>query len=114
MRPTSDYQPVARLRITKHQFLGAVNRAVGYTFAGFISALIAHHRANAISVGVKAGLAIGVVTAVGIACTSAIEWGADHVPEKRMGVFGLGLILIGFALQSFQYWVVLLDVKIRS
>ena len=24
--------------------------------------------------------------------------------EKRMGVFGLGLILIGFALQSVQYW----------
>jgi len=48
------------------------------------------------------------------ACTSAVEWGADHVPEKRMGVFGLGLILMGFGLQSAQYWVVLLDVGIRS
>jgi hypothetical protein len=31
-----------------------------------------------------------------------------------MGVFGVGLILIGFALQSLQYWVALLDVKVRS
>jgi hypothetical protein len=31
-----------------------------------------------------------------------------------MGVFGLGLILIGFALQSVQYSVALLDVSVRS
>jgi hypothetical protein len=36
------------------------------------------------------------------------------MPEKRMGVFGVGLILIGFALQSVQYWLVLLDVTVRS
>jgi hypothetical protein len=31
-----------------------------------------------------------------------------------MGVFGVGLILTGFALQSVQYWVALLDVSIGS
>jgi hypothetical protein len=30
-----------------------------------------------------------------------------------MGVFGVGLILIGFALQSVQYWLALLDVSIH-
>jgi hypothetical protein len=30
-----------------------------------------------------------------------------------MGVFGIGLILIGFTLQSFQYWVALLDVSVH-
>lgn len=109
MRPTIDYQPVARFRITKYQFLGAVNRTVGYGFAGSISALAAHQRVSALSIGIKAGLAIGVVTALATTCTSAVEWGADHVPEKRMGVFGLVLILVGFALQSIQYWVVLLS-----
>ena len=104
MRPTIDYQPVARFRLTKHQFLGAVNRTVGYAFAGSISALAAHQRTSALSVGLKAGLVIGVVTAAATACTSAVEWGADHVPEKGMGVFGLVLILIGFVLQSVQYW----------
>lgn len=107
MRPTIDYQPVARFRLTRHQFLGAVNRTFGYAFAGSISALAAHQRTNALTVGLKAGLVIGVVTAAATACTSAVEWGADHVPEKGMGVFGLVLMLIGFVLQSVQYWVTL-------
>jgi hypothetical protein len=38
---------------------------------------------------------------------------ADHVPERRMGAFGVGLILIGFTLQSAQYWAVLLNVTVR-
>jgi hypothetical protein len=114
IRPTLDYQPATRPRLTKHQFLAALNRALGYAVAGYISALTAHQRANALGVGVKAGLAIGVVTAIGNACTPFVEWGADHVPEKLMGVFGVGLILIGFALQSVQYWVALLDVSVRQ
>ena len=114
IRPTLDYQPATRPRLTKHQLLAAVNRTFGYAVAGYISAVTAHQHANALSVGVKAGLVIGVVTAIAGSCTPFVEWIADHVPEKRMGVFGVGLILIGFALQSVQYWVVLLDVSVRS
>jgi hypothetical protein len=114
IRPTIDYQPAKRPRLTKNQFLAAVNRTVGYGVAGYISALTAGQRANALGVGVKAGLVIGMVTAISGSCTPFIEWIADHVPEKRMGVLGVGLILVGFALQSVQYWLALLDVNIRS
>lgn len=113
IRPTADYRPATRPRLTRFQFLAAVNRTVGYAATGYISALAAHERANALSVGVKAGLAIGVVTVVAGSCTPFVEWTADHVPAKRMGVFGVGLILTGFALQSVQYWAALLDVSIR-
>lgn len=112
IRPTIDYQPATRLRLTRHQLLAVVNRAVGYGIGGYISALAAHQRASALSVGVKIGLAIGVVTTIGSACVPFIEWKADHVPAKRMGVFGVGLLFIGFALQSVQYWLTLLDVSI--
>ena len=108
IRPTLDYRPATRPGLTKHQMLAAVNRTVGYGFAGSICALTAQ-RANALSVGVKAGLAVGVVTAIANACTPFIEWATDHVPERRMGVFGVVLILLGFALQSVQYWVALLS-----
>ena len=37
---------------------------------------------------------------------------AEHMPAKRMGVIGVGLIVIGFLLQSVQYWVMVLDVKV--
>jgi hypothetical protein len=113
IRPTLDYQPAARPRLTKNKFFAAVNRTVGYAVAGFLSALSAHQRPNAMGVAVKVGLVMGAVTTIAIACSSFIEWIADHLPEKRMGVIGVGLILIGFTLQSAQYWVVLLDVSIR-
>jgi len=112
LRPTMDYKPATRPRITRTQLLASVNRTVGYAIAGYISALIAQQRANALSTGVKAGLMMGVVTAIVITCTPFIEWTADHMPQRRMGVLGIGLILIGFTLQSVQYWVALLDVQI--
>jgi hypothetical protein len=113
IRPTLDYRPAARPRLTKLQLLAAVNRTVGYAAAGYISALVSHQRANALSVGGKAGLVIGVVTLISGSCTPFVEWMADRVPEKRMGVLGVGLILVGFALQSVQYWLTLLDVSTR-
>jgi hypothetical protein len=113
MRPTLNYQPAMRPRLTKHQFLGAVNRTIGYTVTGYVSSLVARQREHAIAVGLQAGLVIGVVTAIAGACTPFVEWFADRVPEKSMGVFGVGLIITGFALQSVQYWAVLLDVTIH-
>src|ERR1051326_1374276 len=113
IRPTIDYQPAKRPRLTKHQILAAVNRTFGYGVTGYISALTAGQRANALGVGVKAGLVIGLVTAVAMPFTPFVEWSADHVPERRMGVFGVGLILVGFTLQSVQYWLALLDVSVH-
>jgi hypothetical protein len=113
IRPTIDYKPATRPRITRFQLLAAANRTVGYTLSGYLSSLVAHQRQHAIAIGLKAGLAIGVVTAIASSCTPFVEWTADHVPERRMGVFGVGLILIGFTLQSLQYWLTLLDVTVR-
>jgi hypothetical protein len=113
IRPTIDYRPATRPRMTRVQLLAAVNRTVGYAVAGYVSSLVAQHREHAIAVGLKAGLAIGVVTAIAGSCTPFVEWTADHVPEKSMGVFGVGLIIAGFVLQSVQYWLVLLDGSIH-
>ena len=55
---------------------------------------------------------IGIVTGVGVAIVPLIEYYADNLPERRLGAFGIGLILCGFALQSFQYWLSLLDVRV--
>jgi len=69
IRPTIDYRPAKRPRLTKHQILAAVNRTFGYAVTGYISALAAGQRANALGVGVKAGLVIGLVTAVAMPFT---------------------------------------------
>lgn len=41
-----------------------------------------------------------------------IEYYADNLPERRLGVLGILLVLCGFALQSIQYWVAILDFPI--
>lgn len=112
IRPTVDYKPATRPRLTRFQLLAAANRAVGYAITGYASSLVAQQREHAIAVGLKVGLALGLVTAIGGACTPFIEWTADHLPARRMGVLGICLILIGFALQSVQYWAVLLNVSV--
>jgi flagellar biosynthesis protein FliQ len=90
-----------------------MNRTAGYMAAGYTSAIVGHQRTEAVAFGLKAGLVIGIVTTISGACTPLVEWAADHVPAKLMGVVGVGLILVGFALQSVQYWLTLLDVTIR-
>ncbi len=113
IRPTMDYGPSTRPRVTRSQLLAAANRTVGYAVAGYLSSLVAHERQHAIAVGLKAGFAIGIVTAIVIPFSPFVEWYADHIPEKRMGVFGVTLILAGFTLQSVQYWVALFNVTVR-
>lgn len=113
MRPTAEYKPATRMRLTRFQLFGVANRTVGYAVTGYVSSLVAGQPEHAIAVGLRVGLAIGVVTALATSCTPFIEWFADHVPAKRMGVFGVALILCGFTLQSVQYWVALLNVGVR-
>src|SRR5205085_7979332 len=64
IRPTIDYQPAARPRLTRHQILGTLNRMVGYGVAGYVSAWVAGQRADALSFGIKVGLMIGLVTVI--------------------------------------------------
>ncbi len=114
VRPDAEYKPATRPRLSRFQLLAAANRTVGYAVTGYVSSVVAQQGEHAIAIGLKTGLAIGVVTAFIGPFTPFIEWTADHLPERRMGVFGVGLIVIGFALQSVQYWVTLLNVGIGN
>lgn len=112
IRPTLDYAAGTRPRLTRKQWLAALNRTVGYGVAGYLSALMAHEQSLALSIGLKAGLIIGVVTAAANACTPVVEWTADHLAPRRVSVVGVSCILAGFALQSVQYWVAVFGVPV--
>jgi len=113
IRPTLDYAAAPRPRLTKALVYAGINRTVGAVAAAYVSALVAHRRDVALSFALKVGLAIGIVTTVSSAFTPVIEQVADRLPQRSMGVSGIGLILIGFTLQSVQYWVALLDVAVK-
>jgi uncharacterized protein YjeT (DUF2065 family) len=61
---------------------------------------------------IRIGLVTGIVTGLGQMFNPYVEYYAENLPERRLGAFGIGLIFIGFALQSFQYWLALFDVHL--
>jgi hypothetical protein len=107
VRPSLDYAPSTRPRMTWRLFLTVVNRTVGYAIAGSVSALVGRLGVKALPFGLKVGLWVGVITGIVTFLMPFIEWRTDHMPVRRMGAFGVILILIGFALQSVQYFVTL-------
>ena len=104
-----DYRPSTRPRMTMPLFLAVINRTVGYALAGYVNALVAHQREGAMAFGLKVGLLVGVVSGIVTFLMPYIEWRADNMPVRRMGVIGVAMILIGFALQSVQYFVTLMQ-----
>ena len=113
MRPATDYAAKSRPRITRRQFLGTLLRTIGNLTAALVCSAFVHHLAHPWHFALRVGLVTGLVTGIGITLTPFIEYYADHLPERRLGAFGIGLILCGFTLQSIQYWLALFDVRLR-
>lgn len=112
MRPAIDYTAVRRPRLTRRQFWGTVIRTFGYIATALICSALVHHVDRAWLFAIRVGLVTGVVTGVGVTINPYIEYYADNLAERRLGVFGIVLILCGFALQSLQYWLALFDVRL--
>jgi hypothetical protein len=112
IRPAMDYAATGRPRITRRHAWAILVRTVGYTATALLCSALVRHVDHAWAFAIRVGLVIGVVTGIGGAVVPLIEYFADHLPERRLGAFGIVLILCGFALQSFQYWVVVLDVRV--
>jgi hypothetical protein len=112
MRPATDYAAARRPRLTRRQFWGIVIRTFGYIASALLCSAFIHHVDHAWSFAIRVGLVTGLVTGVGVTVNPYIEYYADNLPERRLGVFGIGLILCGFALQSVQYWLALFDVRL--
>ncbi|HEY6848349.1 MAG TPA: hypothetical protein VI320_19380 [Terracidiphilus sp.] len=113
IRPATDYVAARRPRFTGRQFRGTIVRTVGYTAAALTCSVLAHRIDRAWLFAIRVGLVTGLVTGIGAMVNPYIEYFADNLPERRLGAFGIGLILCGFTLQSFQYWLILLDVHVK-
>src|SRR5258708_12779919 len=73
-----------------------------------------HHVDHAWSFAIRVGLVIGIVTGVGATLNPYIEYYPDNLPERRLGVFGIGLFLCGFTLHSLHYWLPYFDFPLTS
>jgi hypothetical protein len=112
MRPALDYASSLGPRLTRRQFWGTVTRTAGYIASALACSAFIHHLDHPWSFPIRVGLVTGIVTAVGVTFNPYIEFYADNLPERRLGAFGIGLLLCGFAMQSLQYWLALFDVRL--
>jgi hypothetical protein len=110
--PRRDYVAGLRPRIARWQLLAALNRALGYVVTALICGVLAQG-SRSLAFPLKVGLSIGIATALAGIVTPYVEWVAENLPERRLGVFGICLIFVGFALQSVQYWTALLDIPVH-
>jgi hypothetical protein len=112
MRPSTDYSASRRPRLTRRQFWGTVYRTLGYIATSLVCSTFVHRVDHPWTFALRVGLVTGAVTGTVIPLIPFIEYFADNLPERRLGAFGIGLIFCGFALQSLQYWIALLDVSL--
>ncbi len=62
-------------------------------------------------VEVESPAALRQMSGAGAKINPYIRYYADNLPERRLGVFGIALILCDFARNSLQYWLALFDVR---
>ncbi|HLJ59386.1 MAG TPA: hypothetical protein VKZ50_06625 [bacterium] len=111
--PSREYQPDVRPRLTRRRLVATCVRGLVIGAAGALAGAVTHEGARGTTFGLEIGLVVATVGAVVATISPYIEWWADALPTRRLGVFGAVLLLLGFALQSVQYWAALLDVRIR-
>lgn len=108
--PADDYQTTARPRFRWRVVRASAARGLAIGGAALVAGVLTQG-------GSGRGLAVGVVvTLVGVVLSTVspfVEWWADHLPARRLGVGGAVLLLIGLTLSSVQYWVTVLDVPVH-
>lgn len=107
-----DYEASRRPRLTRRQLKGTIVRTIGYIATAIFCGALVRQVDYAWLFAVRVGLVTGIVTAIGMTFNPYIEYYADNLPERRLGAFGVGLILCGFVLLSFDHWLRLLDVHV--
>jgi hypothetical protein len=91
---------------------------LGGFILGFISGLgyVLFFSPNPMS-SLFAILAGSIVASVGLGLFArniqTFEWRIEQIPERRLGIFGFTLILIGFSIGSLQYLIPLLGIPIH-
>jgi hypothetical protein len=113
IRPNMDYSASRRPRLSRLQLMAALVRTVGYIATALVCSAFVQHLEHPWILALRVGIVTGLVTAIGTAVIPFVEYFSENLPERRMGAFGIGLIFVGFSLQSFQYWLVVLDVPVR-
>jgi hypothetical protein len=112
VRPSLLYSVSGHPLLTRVFVEATLIRTAGYIAAAMLCSVFVRHLAHPWLFASRLGIVTGLVTGVGMAFSPHIEYYADHIPQRLMGVVGIGLMFCGFALQSAQYWIAIFDVHV--
>lgn len=110
--PTQVHLEDPRPGITWPRLRATAARALGVGMAGLAAGQVAGQGGAVLTFSVEVALVVGVVGAVLAAVVPVVEAWANRLPPRRLGAFGVLLLLVGVVLQSLQYWAVLLDIPV--
>jgi hypothetical protein len=112
IRPSMRYIDSSRPNLRRTFLVSTAMRTAGYIAAALICSVFVRHVEHPWLFATRLGVVTGLVTGVGMAFSPHVEYYADHLPQRRMGVVGVALMFCGFALQSLQYWLAVFDVRL--
>ncbi len=111
VRPSMRYL-TDRPRLTRVFLWTTALRTIGYIAAALVCSALVRHVDHPWLFATRLGVVTGLVTGLGMAFSPHVEYYADHLPQRRMGVVGIALMFCGFAFQSLQYWLAVFDVHV--
>jgi hypothetical protein len=89
-------------------------RAAVVVAAAAVAGLVAGQRPSAaVLFAIRLGLTSWVAGSIVGSTTPTVERWTNRLPAHRLGTVGALLLLVGLLIQSLQYWVVILDVRVR-
>jgi hypothetical protein len=112
LRPSIRYTIPRGTKLARIFVGSTVLRTAGYIAAALICEYYIRHVEHPWLFAMRLGVVTGLVTGIGMAFSPHIEYYADNIPQRRMGVFGVALMFCGFAMQSLQYWLAVFDVRV--
>jgi hypothetical protein len=112
VRPSLAYSLAHRPRFTRVLVGSTLMRTGGYIATALVCSALVRHVEHPWLFATRLGLVTGLVTGIGMSLTPYVEYYADNMPQRRMGVVGVALMFCGFALQSVQYWLAVFDVHV--
>src|SRR3984885_32970 len=112
LRPSLRSTMAPGVRIPRVFFWSTVLRTAGYIAAALFCSAIFGQVEHPWLFATRLGVVTGLVTGVGMAVSPHVEYYADNIPQRRMGVFGVALMFCGFGLQSLQYWLAVFDMRV--
>lgn len=114
LTPMRIFSAIGKPKLTREGLLLSVSRAGVIGTAAILAGLLLKDRtqAQALEFGLRVGLVVGLMLIMFAAISPFIEWWVDSLPERKLGAFGVLLIIAGFLLQTVQYLVVILHIPI--